>query len=160
MNPRRLYRSHDRRLAGVAGGMAEYLQIDPTIARLLWVLAAFASAGMAVLAYIICAFIIPNPPWSPAPGDPRWYGPQTGAPPMWGPAGPAQGWGYQNPQPNGWGPAPTTTSQPSGSPDQPTASPESPAAAPQATSGFAEDATSVDVPAATPSSEAGAADHS
>ena len=145
MNPRRLYRSHDRRLAGVAGGMAEYLQIDPTIARLLWVFAAFASAGMAVLAYIICAFIIPNPPWSPAPGDPRWYGSQTGAPPMWGPAGPAQGWGYPGTQPSAWAspaPAPAT------------------AAAPQASSDVTDDATSTDIPVAAPQSETGAADAS
>ena len=147
MNPRRLYRSHDRRLAGVAGGMADYLGIDPTIARILWVVAAFASAGMAVLAYIIFALIIPNAPWAAAPGDPRWYGPQTGAPPMWGPAGPAQGWGYQNPQSqsSGWAspaPAPAT------------------AAAPQASSDVTDDATSTDIPVAAPQSETGAADAS
>ena len=143
MNPRRIYRSHDRRLAGVAGGMAEYLGIDPTIARLLWVLAAFASAGMAVLAYIICAFIIPNAPWSPAPGDPRWYGPQTGAPPMWGPTGPAQGWGYQNPQPSGWAPpAPTPAT----------------AATPDAAINVADDATSTEIPVVAPTPEPGAVD--
>ena len=42
MNPRRLYRSrHDRQLAGVAGGMAEYLEVDPTVVRLLWILSVF-----------------------------------------------------------------------------------------------------------------------
>ena len=144
MNPRRLYRSHDRRLAGVAGGMADYLGIDPTIARILWVLAAFASAGMAVLAYIIFALIIPNAPWAAAPGDPRWYGPQTGAPPMWGPGGPAQGWGYyQGPQPSGWA--------------QPTPDPAT-AAAPQAATAATDDATSTDIPVAAPSPETGAAD--
>jgi phage shock protein C len=145
MNPRRIYRSHDRRLAGVAGGMAEYLGIDPTIARLLWVLAAFASAGMAVFAYIICAFIIPNPPWSRAPGGQQWYGTQAGAPPTWGPSAPAQGWGYQNPQPSGWAPP---------APAPPTA------ATPDASASVADDATSTDVPVPAPSPETGAADAS
>ena len=41
MNTRRLYRSRaDRVLTGIAGGMAEYLEVDPTIVRILWVLAA------------------------------------------------------------------------------------------------------------------------
>ena len=38
VNPRRLYRSRDRQLAGVAGGMAEYLDIDPTVVRILWII--------------------------------------------------------------------------------------------------------------------------
>ncbi len=37
-SPRRLMRSHDRVLGGVAGGLAEYLDVDPTIVRLVWVL--------------------------------------------------------------------------------------------------------------------------
>ena len=47
MNPRRLYRSRDRMLAGVAGGMAEYLDIDPTVIRILWVIVVLATGGRA-----------------------------------------------------------------------------------------------------------------
>ncbi|MBV9121059.1 MAG: PspC domain-containing protein, partial [Chloroflexi bacterium] len=43
--PRRLYRStHDRMWAGVAGGLAEYFDIDPTLTRLLWVVATIVTA--------------------------------------------------------------------------------------------------------------------
>jgi len=58
---RRLTRSRtDRVVAGVAGGMAEYLDIDPTIVRILWVLA-FLPGGVPGLAlYLLCWLIIPN----------------------------------------------------------------------------------------------------
>ena len=49
---KRLYRSaHDRMLAGVCGGIAEYFQIDPTLVRLGWV-AFTALGGSGILAYI------------------------------------------------------------------------------------------------------------
>ena len=68
MNPRRLYRNHDRQLAGVAGGMAEYLDIDPTVVRILWIIVGIASGGLALIAYIVLALVIPQ-----APGwDPQW----------------------------------------------------------------------------------------
>jgi phage shock protein PspC (stress-responsive transcriptional regulator) len=59
--PKRLVRSQrDRKLAGIGGGMAEYLGADPTIVRLLWVLAAFFSVGLVVLLYVVLIFVIPN----------------------------------------------------------------------------------------------------
>jgi len=62
MNPRRLYRSrHDRQLTGVAGGMAEYLEIDPTVVRILWILSAFFG-GFTIVLYIILAFVMPLEP--------------------------------------------------------------------------------------------------
>ncbi len=103
MNPRRLYRSRDRQLAGVAGGMAEYLDIDPTVMRILWIIVGLASGGLALVAYVILALVIPQAPyaaatggWAQAPGD--WsQGPAgTGAPAGWNapPAAPAwtPGW--------------------------------------------------------------------
>ena len=58
---KRLYRSIDNKmLAGVCGGIAEYFGIDPTIIRLLCVL--LGCTGSGVLAYIACAFIIPEKP--------------------------------------------------------------------------------------------------
>ena len=58
---KRLYRSRDdRMLAGVAGGMADYLGIDPTIVRLLWVLAFLPGGAPGFLLYGLCWLIIPN----------------------------------------------------------------------------------------------------
>jgi len=70
VNPRRLYRSRrDRQLAGVAAGMAEYLEIDPTLVRILWILSVFLG-GFTILLYIILAFVIPlDPGVMPAPGS-------------------------------------------------------------------------------------------
>jgi len=65
---RRLYRSqHDRPLTGVAGGMADYVEVDPTIRRLLWVLLAIFTGGVAILAYVVMAVVVPVAP-APAPG--------------------------------------------------------------------------------------------
>ncbi|MEO5885804.1 MAG: PspC domain-containing protein [Candidatus Limnocylindrales bacterium] len=62
MNPRRLYRCrHDRPLAGVASGMAEYLDLDPTVVRILWILSAFLG-GFTILLYVILAFVMPLEP--------------------------------------------------------------------------------------------------
>jgi phage shock protein C len=57
----RLYRSQsERMLAGVAGGLAQYVDVDPTIIRLLWVLALFATGPLAVLLYVAMALIVPR----------------------------------------------------------------------------------------------------
>ena len=46
----RLYRSRDDRiLAGVAGGLAENLDADPSIIRIVWVLLVFLTGGIALL---------------------------------------------------------------------------------------------------------------
>jgi phage shock protein C len=59
---RRLYRSgNDRILGGVCGGIAEYLDVDPVIIRLLWVISIFAW-GFGILAYLIAWIIIPRNP--------------------------------------------------------------------------------------------------
>ena len=56
----RLHKSrHDKKLAGVCGGLGEYLGVDPTLLRLAWALLAF-SWGAGVLAYIVCAFVLPE----------------------------------------------------------------------------------------------------
>jgi phage shock protein C len=49
-------------LAGVAGGLAMYFDVDPTLVRLVWALSTLATGPFAVLLYIICAFIIPREP--------------------------------------------------------------------------------------------------
>ncbi len=59
---RRLFRCrHDRRLAGVAGGIAEYFDADPTLVRLLWVLSIFLG-GTGLLLYVAMAIIVPLEP--------------------------------------------------------------------------------------------------
>jgi phage shock protein C len=59
----RLYRSRsDRMLAGVAGGIAEMVGIDPSLVRIGWVVLAFASGGLVVLLYILMAIIVPEGP--------------------------------------------------------------------------------------------------
>ena len=49
----------DCKFAGVCGGIAEYLAVDPTVIRVLWVLAT-ALGGSGLLAYIICAIVMPE----------------------------------------------------------------------------------------------------
>lgn len=57
---KKVYRSiDDKVLAGVCGGLAKYFDIDATIVRVLWILGFFAG-GLGILAYIICAVIIPQ----------------------------------------------------------------------------------------------------
>lgn len=57
---KRLYRIEEgRMLCGVCGGIAEYFNIDPTLARLGWILFS-CLGGSGVLAYIIAAIVIPN----------------------------------------------------------------------------------------------------
>ena len=63
MDRKRLYKStNERMICGVCGGIGDYLNVDPTIIRLIWVVAAAASCGMALLAYFISAVIIPEEP--------------------------------------------------------------------------------------------------
>ena len=66
-NYKRLYRSgKDKILGGVLGGLAEYLNIDPTIIRVLYVILLFCSMGFIILAYLVGWIIIPrnpNHPW-------------------------------------------------------------------------------------------------
>lgn len=44
-------------LCGVCAGIADYINIDPTVVRLLWVVFGFFGAG--ILAYIVAAIIMP-----------------------------------------------------------------------------------------------------
>jgi phage shock protein C len=61
---RRLYRCrHDRRLAGVAGGVAEFFDLDPTLVRLVWVVSIFFG-GIGLFLYIAMAIIVPLEPIS------------------------------------------------------------------------------------------------
>ena len=61
-NRQRLTRSNDRVLAGVCGGIAEFVGWRPRSVRLLWVLGSVLSAGAGgTLLYIVMALFMPPP---------------------------------------------------------------------------------------------------
>jgi phage shock protein C len=73
---RRLFRSRDDRvLAGVAGGLAELWDVDPSLVRVVWVILVPLTGGFALLAYVVMAFVVPeeddlpaaSAPWSTTP---------------------------------------------------------------------------------------------
>ena len=61
---KKLYKSEDNKvLCGVCGGLGEFLGIDPTIIRLIWVVLAFA-AGSGLLIYLLAAVIFREDHWT------------------------------------------------------------------------------------------------
>jgi phage shock protein PspC (stress-responsive transcriptional regulator) len=61
----RLFRSHaDRKIGGVCGGLAEYLHVDPTPLRLLWVILTVLPGAIAggIIAYLVAWVVIPSYP--------------------------------------------------------------------------------------------------
>ena len=69
---KKLYRSRkDKMLGGVAGGLAEYFDIDPTLVRIAFVITLFLG-GTGVLAYLILWIVVPEEPYifqTPGPGS-------------------------------------------------------------------------------------------
>jgi phage shock protein PspC (stress-responsive transcriptional regulator) len=59
---RKLYRSRtDRKLAGVCGGLAQYLNADPTLIRVLFVVLALLG-GPGLVIYLVLWIIVPEEP--------------------------------------------------------------------------------------------------
>lgn len=57
----RLTRSRtDRKIAGVAGGIAEYLALDPTLVRVIWALVIILPGGFGLIPYIILWIALPE----------------------------------------------------------------------------------------------------
>lgn len=50
----------NRTVCGVCGGIGEYLNIDPTLVRLIWLVCSVASLGTGLIVYIVAALIIPE----------------------------------------------------------------------------------------------------
>jgi phage shock protein PspC (stress-responsive transcriptional regulator) len=144
----RLFRSPtDRVIAGVAGGLAVWLNVDPSLVRIAWVLLAIASGGIFVLVYFVMMIVVPLPPpgWVPQPrgttGVPGWppSQPGAGAVPGWDPgtgaswdatgsgAGAPSQAGWTPPQ-GGWAPSP---GGPTAAPGGWTAPPGTPSTQPQ-----------------------------
>ena len=60
--PKKLYRSrNDRMITGVCGGLADYLNMDATLVRLLTVVLSLVT-GVGLLAYLVAIFVIPEEP--------------------------------------------------------------------------------------------------
>ncbi len=67
MTKKKLYRSRENRMiAGVCGGLGEYLEIDPTLIRLAAVFLALWWGG-GVLLYLLAWFIVPETPAEDSP---------------------------------------------------------------------------------------------
>jgi phage shock protein PspC (stress-responsive transcriptional regulator) len=114
---RRLYRSRtDSVLGGVAGGVAEYLDVDPSIVRIVWAVLAIVTGGIFFVLYIVMWIVVPEGiqvprgPYQPGPGAmPGWTPPEGQAaamPPAEGGAAPAGT--------DAGAPAPATGEQPAG----------------------------------------------
>jgi phage shock protein C len=52
--------TRDRIISGVCGGLGEYFSIDPAIIRIGWILLSAMTKMPGILAYIICAIVIPE----------------------------------------------------------------------------------------------------
>ena len=62
INGKKLYKSRvDRKFAGVCGGLAEYLDMDASLVRLITLLL-IVPGGMSIWVYIIAALVIPDAP--------------------------------------------------------------------------------------------------
>jgi phage shock protein C len=81
---RKLYRSEkDKWIAGVLGGLGEYLNIDPTILRIAYIFFSIASGGFpGIVGYVLAIIIIPKTPmgYEPAPAASASGGPSQSAP--------------------------------------------------------------------------------
>ena len=63
--PKTLYRSRSNRMVGgVCGGLAEYLNIDPTVIRLLFVFGVIFGFGSLLIVYLVMLIVIPEAPLS------------------------------------------------------------------------------------------------
>ena len=58
---KKLYKGRDKKIFGVCSGLAEYFDMDPTVMRLIFV-GAFFLLGTGILAYIVMAIVMPDPP--------------------------------------------------------------------------------------------------
>ena len=63
---RRLTRSRDAMVGGVAAGVANWIGTDPALVRIAWALLVPLTAGGALLAYIVAWIVVPEEPRHPA----------------------------------------------------------------------------------------------
>jgi phage shock protein C len=78
VNGRRLYRSErERMIGGVAGGLAEYFDLDPALVRVAWAVLVVASGGLFLILYIVMWFVVPEAPPGYVGGS-QWSSPASG----------------------------------------------------------------------------------
>ena len=65
MSEKRLYKSADKKISGVCGGIAEYFSIDPSIVRIIWA-CTFLFTGAGLIAYIVAALVMNENPGNEA----------------------------------------------------------------------------------------------
>ena len=109
---RRLYRSRtDSVIGGVAGGVAEYLDVDPSIVRIVWAVLAIITGGIFFVLYIVMWIVVPE-----GVSGPRMpYQPGPGAMPGWTP--PANSGATETPASDAAAmPSPATRARPAGRP--------------------------------------------
>ncbi len=74
---RRLYRSRtDSVIGGVCGGVAEYLDVDPSIVRIIWAILGLVTGGIFVVLYVVMWIVVPE-----APGTEGAAAPSAASPP-------------------------------------------------------------------------------
>ena len=62
MSGKRLYKNRmDKKICGVCSGIGDYLDIDPTVVRLIWVFLTLAG-GCGIIAYIVAALVMDDGP--------------------------------------------------------------------------------------------------
>jgi phage shock protein C len=62
----RLYRSRsDRIIGGVAAGIADYVNADPALVRVVWAILVVVTGGVALVAYIVAWIVVPEAPATP-----------------------------------------------------------------------------------------------
>jgi phage shock protein C len=95
----RLYRSAtDRMFTGVAGGLAERLDVDPALVRIVWAVSMPLTGFLTLLIYVVMALVVPEEPGYPMTGAAFAGGGPAGPPPGWGqPGGLAGAAGTQTP---------------------------------------------------------------
>ena len=83
---RRLYRSETESvIGGVAGGVAEYLDVDPAIVRVIWALLAILTGGVFLLLYIVMWIVVPLAPGGAEPSEGEPGAPGQAAASGWNP---------------------------------------------------------------------------
>ena len=73
----KLYRSiYDKKVSGLCGGIAQYMNIDSTFLRLALIIVTVCTGGTALFIYIIASLVVPKEPIDPL--NPYHQGPRYG----------------------------------------------------------------------------------